>query len=576
MATKLSTMFIQVNSYKPDTSSRTTFLVVFFLILTFQGYSESDSALINRFLKTVETYQTNQPDTALKIADKAYQVALQSKDPLLLIPAYNAFANIYYYSGNQQLALDYYFKALRQLEEYARVKESPENVRLTARIYNNIGNCYFDMKMQEMALTYYKKSLALVDETNRKKPGIFTPRHKMLLLYNIGNILSERKEYDLAKKYYLEAQEINVSVNDMYVKAGLLESLAWVLIYQGQDTEPLQYFDQALAVRKSMNDLRGITGTYMSYGDFYLLKHDTKKAKEWYLKGVALGKESARWQLVQAAADHLTKIFEDQKEFRKAFEMKSLSSQLNDSIFNNQSTARLTRLSLQYEYDRQIKLQEEKQQKEIDRQKNRKIFFILISTIFLLLIILGILLLINQRKKLIHVRLKQKQLDLESKNVQLENKAIRLEKESLENELLFKNKELALNVMYLVQKNEFITDIAERTRGMISELPSHIKQGFAHLAADLQRNTDEKVWKEFEVRFQEVHQDFYRSLNEKFPTLTPNEKKLAAFLRLNMSTKDISAITFQSPESIRMARSRLRKKMGLDSDENLIAYLESI
>jgi DNA-binding CsgD family transcriptional regulator len=96
------------------------------------------------------------------------------------------------------------------------------------------------------------------------------------------------------------------------------------------------------------------------------------------------------------------------------------------------------------------------------------------------------------------------------------------------------------------------------------------------LIYDLKSNRDDKIWKEFEIRFQEVHQDFYSRLNERFPDLTPNEKKLAAFLRLNMTTKDISAITFQLPDSIKTARSRLRKKLGLPQEANIIAFLESI
>ena len=93
---------------------------------------------------------------------------------------------------------------------------------------------------------------------------------------------------------------------------------------------------------------------------------------------------------------------------------------------------------------------------------------------------------------------------------------------------------------------------------------------------DLLQNTSKDVWKEFEIRFQEVHSDFYNNLNEKYPDLTPNEKKICAFLRLNMSTKDISAITYQSVRSIDMARFRLRKKIGLETDENLVTFLAQV
>jgi DNA-binding CsgD family transcriptional regulator len=89
-------------------------------------------------------------------------------------------------------------------------------------------------------------------------------------------------------------------------------------------------------------------------------------------------------------------------------------------------------------------------------------------------------------------------------------------------------------------------------------------------------NSSTKMWDEFEIRFKEVHKDFYNELHKAHPDLTLNEVKICAFLRLNMSTKEISAITHQSVKSINMARFRLRKKLHIDRDENLIAYLKSL
>jgi len=92
----------------------------------------------------------------------------------------------------------------------------------------------------------------------------------------------------------------------------------------------------------------------------------------------------------------------------------------------------------------------------------------------------------------------------------------------------------------------------------------------------MQSNVDNTVWGEFEVRFQQVHQDFYEKLREKYPDLTPNEIKICAFLKLNMTTKDISAITFQTVKSIQVARNRLRKKMGISRDENLVSTIQQL
>lgn len=551
-------------------------LLILTLNFVLAGFAQQDSVVVSGFLKAAEKYQISNPDTALKLADKAYQVALKSGNLLLLVNPYQAFAGIYYYSGNQQLALDYYFKALRQLEENTGEKKGTDYLVSTARNYCNIGNCFYDLKMEGMALSYYQKSLTLIEETNKNNPGVFSPKSKMILMHNIGNIFATRKEYDQAKNYYRLAQEINATVDDVQVKAGLLESLGVILLKEDHTGEALDHFKQALEVRNEVHDISGIAGTYQFIGDYYMQQNELPKAKEIYLKVISMGKQVARWQVVQVAADSLTRIYLRAGDYQNAFESNKYSAQLNDSIFNNKSEASLTRLALQFEFDRQIKNQEIKQQKEIDSQKSRKLFFIFLSVTLFLLSILVVLLLLNQHKKLANAKLKQKQLDLESTNIRLENQNIRLESEKLEAELILKNKELTTNVMYLVQKNEFITDIAQRTKELISHSPEQAKTAFNSLLADLHRNTDDKVWKEFEIRFQDVHQDFYRRLNERFPDLTPNEKKLAAFLRLNMSTKDISAITFQSTDSIRIARSRLRKKLDLPSDDNLIGFLESI
>ena len=78
------------------------------------------------------------------------------------------------------------------------------------------------------------------------------------------------------------------------------------------------------------------------------------------------------------------------------------------------------------------------------------------------------------------------------------------------------------------------------------------------------------------MRFEQVYEVFYKRLMEQFPDLTPGERKLCALLRLNVSSKDIAAITFQNPQSVDMARYRLRKKLNLTGEDNLVDFLTKI
>ena len=83
----------------------------------------------------------------------------------------------------------------------------------------------------------------------------------------------------------------------------------------------------------------------------------------------------------------------------------------------------------------------------------------------------------------------------------------------------------------------------------------------------------EQVWNEFEQRFENTFDTFYKKLLDRFPTLTPTERKLCALLRLGLTSKEIAILTFQNPQSVDVGRYRLRKKLELSTDENITDFL---
>jgi hypothetical protein len=160
----------------------------------------------------------------------------------------------------------------------------------------------------------------------------------------------------------------------------------------------------------------------------------------------------------------------------------------------------------------------------------------------------------------------------------LKSKYMVLEKEKVESELNVKNRELTVNLLALIKKNEMLSDISHKLVQLEQNARgSETKDTIAQISQDLRTRTDDKMLNEFSKRFQEVHAGFYEKLLNSYPDLTPNELKLCAFLRLNMSTKDISELTGQQPASSDHARYRLRKKLKISNSEvNLISFLSRI
>jgi DNA-binding response OmpR family regulator/DNA-binding CsgD family transcriptional regulator len=170
----------------------------------------------------------------------------------------------------------------------------------------------------------------------------------------------------------------------------------------------------------------------------------------------------------------------------------------------------------------------------------------------------------------------RQKIEGERKITQLTKDISEAEIKLLQTDIEMKNKELALKVLFLLQRNEMINftiqklseidaSDKDKTIGRIKQLMSHLKQ-----------SQNERQWQEFETHFEKVHEDFYKRLLMRCPDISPNEKKICAFIRLNLSTKEICALTHNTTKSVEVARTRLRKKLGLTRDDNLNTFIFNI
>ncbi|MCT4638641.1 MAG: response regulator [Bacteroidales bacterium] len=140
-----------------------------------------------------------------------------------------------------------------------------------------------------------------------------------------------------------------------------------------------------------------------------------------------------------------------------------------------------------------------------------------------------------------------------------------------------KNRELAENTLYLIQSNKFNIQITKKLQNVYDSLDDdNSKAEINKVIQDIDARIRMDSWQRFDITFQSVHSNFTKTLLEKFPDLTPAEIKLCTFLKLGMNTKDIASLLYQSPDSVKVSRSRLRKKIGLDSKESLQNFLSVI
>ena len=173
----------------------------------------------------------------------------------------------------------------------------------------------------------------------------------------------------------------------------------------------------------------------------------------------------------------------------------------------------------------------------------------------------------KQRNKLIQ----QSERELELKKLEYKEQKMRLENEKLLQDIDNKNRELAISTMSLIKKNEFLNTI--KTELKDNNDSKNLKPVIKIIDRNL-NNTDD--WKFFQEAFNNADKDFLKKIKSKHPDLTPNDLRLCAYLRLNLSSKEIAPLLNISPRSVEVKRYRLRKKMNLEHDASLTNYILEI
>lgn len=199
----------------------------------------------------------------------------------------------------------------------------------------------------------------------------------------------------------------------------------------------------------------------------------------------------------------------------------------------------------------------EKEQETLKRKNQQRLSVaIIILLLFLLVIVLLILIVVNHRSRI--------------------RKASQ-EHDTLQTKLEGKSKEMVAYLMQLIKIKETNHKIINYLKVNNKSLKKEESLLVNSMIADLRDNANNDFWTDFNLRFKDVNREFYQKLNDQYPTLTLNEHRLSAFLYLDMTTKEIANITGQSIDSINLARTRLRRKLGLTSTPTPInSFLQNL
>lgn len=175
----------------------------------------------------------------------------------------------------------------------------------------------------------------------------------------------------------------------------------------------------------------------------------------------------------------------------------------------------------------------------------------------------------KQKEKLIE----ENNLLLEIQELENEKLLMKLRNEQLSQDVDSKNRALAVSTMSLNSKNELLAFIKDDLNKTAESGAANVKSVISTINKNI---TEEDSWSIFREAFDNADKDFLKRIKQAHPTLTPNDLRLCAYLRLNLSSKEVAPLFNISVRSVEIKRYRLRKKMDLSHEQGLVEYIMAV
>jgi tetratricopeptide (TPR) repeat protein len=374
---------------------------------------------------------------------------------------------------------------------------------------------YSEQAEPETALKYLNRALEIFTAENNVPS-------RAQVLNTIGNTRREMGEYGEAVEYLRESIRLKDSVGDRLGVATSLMNIGLAYSEQGRHAEALDCYGQVLTTFEDLRYTGPIASKlFLNLGYVCRDLGRDEEALDWFLKALANAGAIGQKRAIADAHSGCAEAYEALGDVRRALEQ----------------------FKLFYEIDREIAGEQT-----------------------------------NNRIKAFAIKREVEQANREKEAAIREAEVYRLKSENLELEMRLKNNELTMLAMNLTRKDELLGDIAERIDSLSRvDAMDTLREAIEGIAGEIRQGVHaDGRWQTFEERFRLLHPGFVSTLTGHCRSLTPTEIKICSLLKIGLSSKEIADLLKVTGGNVDMHRSRIRKKLGLDSGTNLGSYLAAL
>ncbi len=518
-------------------------------------------------LKGIKLMENHQYKNAFEFLNMALGIAREEDNPRLKFLVKNNIGIGYFRSSEYASSL-HYFKSAYYI---ARDKLAKEN-QLTAM--NNIAMVYNENDEYEKALEFLIKAYERANKAGLKDKAV---KYSI----NLGTIYIELQQFSKARAITEEALSHTEpgTINNFYAKINLAKSYEM----EGQLREAKNILENSIKLNSEnkhnqpfgLASLR-LAGIHFNMGNYL-------KAREKAGLAVKASIQSKSIQVKYHALDLLSLIAKKLNDYQKAYYYLQEAGKVYREIQQLKDKQRMFELQTKFELSQY--------EFELKATENRLLVLQkLYSSIIIFLVLLALLggytmrvRWVNMKQKNYLIQKKQEidtlelektkaqQLALEQK-MRRKDEGAKLKEKLLLDELEIKNKEISSKALVSAAKNDILNHVLQK----IEKINDSENNGIASLKKELKNTIDiNKDWNDFVIHFEKTHSKFFQKLLNKHPHLNSNDLRFAAYLRINLNGKEIARLLNITNASYRKRKMRLKGKLELDGNQDLVKYIYS-
>lgn len=513
-------------------------------------------------------YASSDPDSAFYYAKLAMDHALENGDELNYAIARRTIGEIFYLQGAYDNAISYLTDALKVFDQLDEQGEAAQTMLA-------LGAAYQFHDLWEKALHEYHLARNLFQSLNDSSGLAET--------YGvIGHYYEKTAHADSGFYYQQKALKIYQQLDDSRGLAIIYDNIGSIHEDLGDFEEAYRYFLLSARYDSICNNLPALVNTLNNIGDTYRKRGVVDESVRYTTMALELADSLHLNYEILSAYHDLAKTYRAHGNAELALTYYDSAYEFSQRLFNSQIAGQIANFQTLYETQEkeQAIIQLESEQRISRQTRNTMIVGSLGLIFFVTLVALQERLrrtkateALKAQKALSDAKIKNIELEQQALQTQLENK--RLKEEQFYLELEARSQDLTTKTLHIIQKNRLLKDLREQITALEKE--SEMKADVVNkLSVSIDKGFQfDREWEHFQDSFNQVHDDFSVKIKTDYPELTDSEVRLCALIRMGISSKDISTLLGITPESLRVSRHRLKKKLELPSGQKVQEYLIS-